>query len=104
MNKIPALYHCNALPAEQKKSTDKGQSGHKGSGEKGEEKGRSQKQAGEGRSRGRREFSELLLEPEKSFLPLKSSRCGLVPEREKEAERWRLINREGRGFINLLHT
>lgn len=43
----------------------------------------------------------MLLEPEKSFLPLKSSRCGLVPEKEKEAERWRQINREGRGFINL---
>lgn len=64
--------------------------------------GRSQKRAAEGRrKRGRREFSELLLEPEKSFLLLKSSRCGLVPEKEKQAGRWRQINWEagGRGFI-----
>lgn len=54
----------------------------------------------EERKEGRREFSELLLEPEKSFLPLKSSRCGPVPEKEKEAERWREIKKEGRGFIN----
>lgn len=50
---------------------------------KGEKREGGKNEQGESRRRGRREFSELLLEPEKSFLPLKSSRCGLRKKRRQ---------------------